>query len=191
MTLSSISGFSFLSNDIRYSQARVNMSQLFDNANLSEEASEYAERIQALFDDSEYARIDFYNETVDKLEIIQNEIESEQNMLNESEKQSLIISCELLSVNLNDLLTMSEQLFEESDSAGRCRWLCRAWRKVRSVVVGVVVGTVVGITQGSGVIGGIIGGVSFAADAFINDRCYGAFQCGSWTQHCVTGACLY
>ncbi len=85
-----------------------------------------------------------------------------------------------------ELVLMAEDIPED----GRCRFFCRAWRVIKSLVVHAVVGGSVGffIGGGAGAVIGAVTGAAFGVGAAAGDACVN-FGCSTLYMKCSTKTC--
>ncbi len=182
----------------RFSNARIlnepiSVQEILDEIELSETAQSYFQRIVNVVPDEENSEVSSFDEIFVALNQVADEFIND-GALNENEIEALYQASVFIRSEIEGLVDFTNQALIEGGENLRCRFFCKVWRAVKSVVTYAVVGTVATVVITFGGALAALPAVAAVWGAFgvvnaLNDNCVGKFSCLASAYRCSTGEC--
>ena len=183
----------------RFSNARImnepiSVQEVLDGIELSETAQTYFQRIISVVPDEENSeQISSFDEIFSSLSQVSDEFLNDET-LSPNEIEALYQASVFIRSEIEGLVEFTDQVLVEGGENLRCRFFCKVWRAVKSVVTYAVVGTVATVVL---TFGGAVAALPAVAAVWgtfgvvnaLNDNCVGKFSCLASAYRCSTGEC--
>ena len=188
------SSFSFL--NAREASESLSIDQVFAEYEFSELGQLYFQRIINIIPDEEGEdELTSFDQIYEGLDAIKEEFNLDPN-LEISEIEALNQASIFFKGEIEGLVEFVDESLITDDEGARCRFFCKVWRGVKSVVTWAVVGTVATVVATFG--GAIVALPGVAAvwgfygivSIIYHNRCAGKFSCPLSLYNCSTGECI-
>lgn len=178
------------------SESLIVLDQIFEENEFSELGKSYFQRmVNIIPEENAEQELNSIDQIYDGLGAIVEEFNHDSS-LEENEIEALNKASLFFKGEIEGLVEYVDESLITDDEAARCRFFCKVWRGVKSIVTVAVAGTIasVVITFGGSLAAWPAVAATFGFYAIVemafNNNCAGKFSCPTTWYNCSTGECL-